>query len=288
MFSNYELVPLALRLHQNSIESLHTAKFMINHSIFSIQTICMLIHCGHNYGESDLISTLMACAIRIAQSLGIHRLGADKTEGTGRSVEPQRIERDLIDREVSKRVWWFLIRQDWLQIPFLNTYTIHATQFNTPRPKNCVDSPLEIVENGILEHEIDRYTQGSYTAVLNESEIPAAKPTDYIANTISLVAVLLWQTQDRLCILGHPAQIPDGERRLYEEIIKADTELRKIIKRMPIFFRECRPQDNTLPSNILQQKEVTQLSLSHKVCISSFRILSVDAVSFHPYTSFSS
>lgn len=84
-----------------------------------------------------------------------------------------------------------------------------------------------------------------------------------------LVSVLLWRTQDRLCLLGHPDRVPDGERRLYEEIITADTELRKIINRMPIFFREQRIQDKTLPVHILQQREVTQLSLSHKVCIPS-------------------
>lgn len=130
----------------------------------------MLIHCGHNYGESDLISTLMGCAIRIAQSLGLHRLGPDKRASPTQSLEVDILKTELIDREISKRVWWFLIRQDWLQIPFMNTYTIHATQFNTPKPRNCLDSKIELDGDGIVECGIDTYTQGSYTAVLNESE----------------------------------------------------------------------------------------------------------------------
>lgn len=164
-------VPLALQLHEKSIECLHQSKFMVNHSIYSIQAICMLIHCGHNYGESDLISTLMGCAIRIAQSLGIHRLGSDQTARVDQSTEPGKLKRQLIDREIGKRVWWFLIRQDWLQIPFINTYTIHATQFNTPKPRRFIDRKMEIDKDGIVECEIDTYNQGSYTAVLNESEI---------------------------------------------------------------------------------------------------------------------
>ncbi|CAI7663202.1 unnamed protein product [Penicillium bialowiezense] len=109
---------------------------------------------------------------------------------------------------------------------------------------------MEIDKDGIVECEIDTYNQGSYTAVLNE------------------IAVLLWRTQDRLCALGHPSRVSDGERRLYEEIIRADAELRKITDQMPTFFRQHRPQDKALPAHVLQQKEVTQLSLSHKVWIS--------------------
>ncbi|KAJ5419427.1 C6 transcription factor [Penicillium crustosum] len=262
--------PLALHLHEKSIEFLHASNFMVNHSIFSVQAICMLIHCGHNFGESDLISTLMGSAIRIAQSLGIHRLGSDKTGSVVKSTERGKAKKQLTDREISKRVWWFLIRQDWLQIPFINTYTIHPTQFNTPKPKNCIDSLIEIGDDGVVECGIDTYTQGSYTAVLNE------------------VAVLLWRTQDRLCLLGHPDREPDGERRLYEEIIIADTELRKIISRMPIFFREKVSQDKTLPAHIVQQREVTQLSLSHKVCNPSFCILRSDAELSRAYTHASS
>lgn len=233
----------------------------------------MLIHCGHNYGESDLIFTLMGCAIRIAQSLGLNRLGPDQTASSNQSVEPEKAKRRLIDREINKRVWWFLVRQDWLQIPFINTYTIHATQFNTPKPKNCVDSLMEIDKDGVVECGINTYTQGSYTAVLNESEISDTNLANYSPNWKFLVAVLLWRTQDRLYLLGHPDQVPNGERRLYEEIMTADTELRNIINRMPIFFREQEFQDEALPAHVLQQREVTYLSLSHKVRIPRFHIL---------------
>ncbi|KAE8151317.1 hypothetical protein BDV25DRAFT_152784 [Aspergillus avenaceus] len=237
--------PLAQHLHKQSIESLHASNFMVNHSLFSIQTICMLIHCGHSYGESDLISALMGCAIRIAQSIGLHRLGPDTPFDPDSASGPE-YTKNLIDREVRKRVWWFLIRQDWLQIPFLNTYTIHATQFYTPMPRKCLESPIEMMKDcRIVEHDVDTYTQGSYTSILNQ------------------ISVLLWKTQDAMCAQGHPSQTPDGVKRLYEKVIQADTELRSIMKKVPVFFRSDQ-LDHTLPPHILQQRKVTLLSLSHK------------------------
>ncbi|KAF5593138.1 uncharacterized protein FSUBG_9919 [Fusarium subglutinans] len=58
---------------------------------------------AHNFDKSDLICVLVSAAIRIAQCLNLHRLGHDD-HGAGVN-EP-------IDREVRKRVWWFLVRVD--------------------------------------------------------------------------------------------------------------------------------------------------------------------------------
>ncbi|KAJ5975112.1 C6 transcription factor [Penicillium waksmanii] len=75
----------------------------------------------------------------------------------------------LIDREVSKRAWWFLVRQDWLQIPFNNTYNIHPSQFDTEMPKNCDEDVSKMgLPTDIVEQSKDYYTQGSYTSVLNK------------------------------------------------------------------------------------------------------------------------
>lgn len=141
---------------------------MRRHTLFSVQAICLLIYIGHNIGESDRVSVLLASGSRIAQCLAIHRLGPDSRSGISQCTDPTLRTRRLIDREISKRVWWFLVRQDWLQIPFNNTYNIHPSQFNTPMPSNC-DEGFEMIVDGeeIKKHEQDHYTQGSYTSVLN-------------------------------------------------------------------------------------------------------------------------
>ena len=138
---------------------------MKNHTISAVQTICLLIYIGHNLGQSDRISVLLASACRIAQCLGLHRLGPDEAVYEN---HPDICATKLINREVSKRVWWFLVRQDWLQIPYNNTYSIHPTQFNTPMPNNCDDDVCSmVVGNRVVDREKDFYTQGSYTSVLN-------------------------------------------------------------------------------------------------------------------------
>ncbi|GAM34098.1 C6 transcription factor [Talaromyces pinophilus] len=239
--------PLAEHLHQKSIDTLFAVNFMAYHSIFSVQTICMLIHVGYNLGQSDLIASLMGSAIRIAQSLGLHRLGPDKLDSSGGTADSPRKTRKLIDREVKKRIWWFIIRQDWLQIPFMNTYTIHASQFNTPRPKHCVDDPKEMVKDGsIVELDLNSYSQGSPTSVMN------------------LVAVLIWKTQDRMFNLGHPSNTSDGMVKLYEEVMFADSQLKKIMTEMPIFYKENGVVDGQLPAYIIHQKQVLLIFMAHK------------------------
>lgn len=75
----------------------------------------------------------------------------------------------LIEREVKKRVWWFLVRQDWLQIPFQNTCLIHFTQFNTPMPVNCFENADEMISDGrVVAQPQNVFTQTSFTHVLNQ------------------------------------------------------------------------------------------------------------------------
>lgn len=145
---------------------------MKNHSIYSVQAICLLIYIGHNSGQSDRISVLLASASRIAQCLGIHRLGSETPLRILKCDDPDTRSKLLIDREVSKRAWWFLVRQDWLQIPFNNTYNIHPSQFDTEMPKNCYEDVSKMgLPTDIVEQNKDRYSQGSYTFVLNKGVV---------------------------------------------------------------------------------------------------------------------
>lgn len=145
---------------------------MKNHSIYSVQAVCLLIYIGHNSGQSDRISVLLASASRIAQCLGIHRLSSRTPFNILNCDDATTRVKLLIDHEVSKRAWWFLVRQDWLQIPFNNTYNIHPSQFDTEMPKNCDENISEMdMPTDIVDQNKDHYTQGSYTSVLNKGQI---------------------------------------------------------------------------------------------------------------------
>jgi hypothetical protein len=77
---------------------------------------------------SNLISVLLSCAIRIAQTLNIHNMGPDPAE--------QLPIGEATEREIRKRIWIFLCIQDWLLIPFDNSYSISLRHCDTPMPIN--------------------------------------------------------------------------------------------------------------------------------------------------------
>lgn len=161
---------MAVLTYRKALNELQEADFTANHSLSAIQAICLSIYVGYNIGESDRLCVLLASAIRVAQCLGMNRLGVDSRHQFD-GLEDDEVARAIIDREVQKRVWWFLIRQDWLQIPFANTYTVHPSQFNTPMPSNCLDVDGSMIANNQLYvREKNFYTHGSYTTILNHGK----------------------------------------------------------------------------------------------------------------------
>lgn len=156
-------------LYDRSIKFLFSANFMAKHTVYSVQAICVLMQVAHNLDQSDFTCVLISTAIRIAQCLNIHRLGPDPPGSFYHGQSKEAAARKLIDREVKKRVWWFLVRQDWLQIPFQNTYLVHATQFNTPFPLNCHDEPGQMLRDyEVISQPSHVYTQNSYTHSLSK------------------------------------------------------------------------------------------------------------------------
>lgn len=153
----------AVALYDRSVQCLHDGEFTSKHTVYSAQAICVLLQVAHNFDQSDMIAVLVAAAIKICQCLNVHRLGPDREELTIRMDTDMAVQY-LIEREVKKRVWWFLIRQDWLQIPFQNTYLVHASQFNTPMPINCHDNLDRMICDGRVVAQPEQvYTQCSYT-----------------------------------------------------------------------------------------------------------------------------
>lgn len=243
---------------------------MKNHSIYSVQAICLLIYIGHNSGQSDRMSVLLASASRIAQCLGIHRLGSETPSHIFKCDDSDIREKLLIDREVSKRAWWFLVRQDWLQIPFNNTYNIHPSQFDTEMPRNFDKDVFKLgLATEIVEQSEENYTQGSYTSVLNKGIVKKGI-SEHMANIFcSLGSVIIWKLQDRICQRtksgsGHNI---DVLRNLYSEVLQADRELKQLVGGMPDFYRLKEDHDGETTTNIMivQQKCVLSISIAHKV-----------------------
>lgn len=123
-----------------------------------------------------------------------------------------------------------------------------------------------IVDGLLVEQSKDTYTQTSYTSVLNDGMWVVLWPSRNFTHHSCTVSVLIWKTQDQMCKLGPPQEIGDGLHKLYSQVISADEELRSIMKKMPIFYREDGPPQESWPSNIQQQRHILFLALAHKVC----------------------
>ena len=65
---------------------------------------------------------MLASAIRIAHSLGLHRLTRPKKAGN-------ELERDTlaetVQKELGRRLWEQLATQDWFSVPFFETYCVY-------------------------------------------------------------------------------------------------------------------------------------------------------------------
>jgi hypothetical protein len=108
---------------------LQLAEYAANQSILSVQAISTLTISAHLLGFSNIHSVNLAAAIRIAQSLGLHRISED-SPGT------------VVDKECGRRLWSQLCCQDWFSIPFSDTYLINPLYSPSSQPLNCHDRDM--------------------------------------------------------------------------------------------------------------------------------------------------
>jgi hypothetical protein len=129
--------------YQAAIECMNAARYQENHNIFSLQAIGTMTMCAHTLGFSNTQSILIASAIRIAQSLGLHRLKGERGE-----YKPPTNDREReahIQLEAGKRVWQQLLTQDWFSVPFSETYSVNPLHTTSNQPYNFDEKTLELV-----------------------------------------------------------------------------------------------------------------------------------------------
>ncbi|GAA6042322.1 hypothetical protein JCM8097_003844 [Rhodosporidiobolus ruineniae] len=230
-----------------AIDALHRANFLAKHSIYSVQAIVVLVIACQDVGGSDLIATLLACGIRIAQALNLHRFASDEQWEAKRrtsGVEPtsEAGVKGLIQREVRKRLWYALCSEDWYSIPYRRAYAIFPSHVTTPPPVNCLDSDLS---TGILV----RRSQDQPTVV--SKILIAYKVAACIRN-----------------FFEHVNSSLDSDLS-YEKLLEADREIRRIIDEGPAYLKPGNePDDGGLSRGWLPWfKRYWTMSVSHKLLI---------------------
>lgn len=111
------------------VSCLNSANYMAKPSILSCEAIATLTISAHLLGCSNQQSVLLASAVRIAQSLGLHQL--DETSPVS------------VARETGRRLWAQLCSQDWFSIPFAECYLINPLYSETLPAMNCNEDTLE-------------------------------------------------------------------------------------------------------------------------------------------------
>ncbi|GAA5853284.1 hypothetical protein JCM9279_003345 [Rhodotorula babjevae] len=226
-----------------SVDALHRGQFLAKHSVFAVQTIVILVISCQDVGGSDLIATLLACGIRIAQHLGISRLGADdewdrKRRAAG--VDPASDEgvKGLVQREVRKRLWWALATEDWLSVPFRRSYSISPSHFTTPPPLNCHDEDLS-----------------SGTAVDRSQDEATCVSKVLVAHKVaSCIRRFFEDVNSR----------PDRELS-YDLLLDVDREIRDIIETGPAFLRADDKAIEAQPPWVRWMLHWWIMSVSHKL-----------------------
>ncbi|VUC32561.1 unnamed protein product [Clonostachys rosea] len=234
-------------LFNKSIEVLFRANFMDDHNIYSVQAICLLLQVAHHFDKSDLICILISTAIRIAQCLGLHRLGPDRAVPEGSTANTNGTVN--VDRELKKAIWWFLVRYDWYQIPFQNTCQIHPSQFSTPMPTNQPVTAQQSANDGTLNMD-EAFISSSW------------------ANYLNHFSILIWKHHDRMFKAGHPGGSPESMPKLYEEVVRADEELKASYLSLPPSLREIGtsqdlPTADGLPTSLMPG--LVLICTAHKV-----------------------
>ncbi|GAA6056079.1 hypothetical protein JCM3770_001957 [Rhodotorula araucariae] len=226
-----------------SVDALHRGRFLAKHSIYSVQTVVILVVACQDVGGSDLISTLLACGTRIAQHLKIHLFSSDdewevKRRTSGIDPHSEQGIRGLIQREVRKRLWHTLATEDWLSVPYRRAYAISPSHFTTPPPLNCHDEDLSA---GVL---INR---------------PQDEPT-CVSKTLIAYKVAS-------CIRRFFEDVnskPDRERS-YKLLLDVDREIRSIISNGPAFLRADDKAVEAQPAWVRWMLHWWIMSVSHKL-----------------------
>jgi hypothetical protein len=131
-FDDQERATMAQRCFKAALICLNRANYTACHSIYAVQSITTMTMSAHTLGHSNSHSVMLATAIRISQSLGFHRLGNSSDDHPASTIK----------RETGRRVWTELCIQDWFSIPFSESYLIRQLDFNTDKPRNCMDDDM--------------------------------------------------------------------------------------------------------------------------------------------------
>lgn len=237
-FQREEKQKLTRQWFKGSVACLNLADYLRCHHIYSIQAISLLTQTAHTLGYSNTQSTLQGVAYKIAQGLGMQRLGLedDETSLTARTgmlmVPAQRSK--IIQREIGRRLWTQLCIQDWFSIAFSEMYSINPLHFQTLKPSNMDDMTLQVCADEVP-------TQSSFVSFLYDIAKLMAHGHDAILSSNTLFTK-------------------------YERVLESDAKLRQLVtEQAPKFLNVMEPINPSWPAWVPWARRSVHLCFHHKL-----------------------
>ncbi|EXJ91833.1 hypothetical protein A1O3_00383 [Capronia epimyces CBS 606.96] len=142
-FKKTERAKLNRQWYKATVTCLNLADYMWRHHVYSVEAITVLTLSAHVLGFSNTQSTLLGAGLKIAQGLGLQRLGPDNEfSNTSGPLTPAQRDK-VIKRETGRRLWSQLCIQDWFSIPFSEMYSVQKMHFTSLRPMTCDELTME-------------------------------------------------------------------------------------------------------------------------------------------------
>lgn len=151
-FKKSERAKLTRQWYKATVTCLNLSDYMWRHHVYSVEAILTLTMSAHVLGFSNTQSTLLGAALKIAQGLGLQRLGPedDVNSLTGAAIVTTHPLRDkTIKRETGRRLWAQLCIQDWFSIPFSEMYSIQKIHFTTLKPMHCDEHTMQPLSDDV-------------------------------------------------------------------------------------------------------------------------------------------
>ena len=206
---------------------LNIACYIETHTIYSVQAIATLTIAAHILGKSSSQSVLLASAGRIAQNLGLHRLGPESAVDTTSKTQVRQ-------REAGRRVFNQLCTQDWFQIPFSESYSLNPRFFQDARLLNCNDDDM-------IPKPLSIPTQASYCNYRYDIAALMPQLLDAMASCNTLFTK-------------------------YEQVLQYDEKMRKLATAcMPTFLSTNAPVANNWPVYVGWARRSLTICASHKI-----------------------
>ncbi|KAM0788922.1 hypothetical protein ACM66B_003000 [Microbotryomycetes sp. NB124-2] len=149
---------LALRLYTSAKSLLSASDWLRYPSLEWLQAVVLAgVYAYDSETEADVHWSLLGSAIKVAQNLGLSRLGAENEDKTWPPAW-----KSFKKREIGRRTWWNLVTLDWSHAQAHNgSYSVHPSQNHSVAPHNVNDSDL--TADVFINRPMSQYTDSSMT-----------------------------------------------------------------------------------------------------------------------------